>query len=309
MPRLLGGVFCSLVLFFFVYAFATMRTIQSTIETLTKQTARQEITERAFIHMPLEAKNVVVYDATHNVVIYGRGAMAPRPLASISKIMTTLVARNFLAETTPITITAKDRTEERDATLRNGDTWKTSDLMQYSLVSSSNDGVTALCNAVNRMTQDSSPDKNCISFMNQYATNHGLTSMLFQNASGLDQKNGNPSNLGSALDVAKLLTNAYNTYPTIFEATRTPSVTFKATKYIYTATNTNEDVNKISNLLAGKTGYTDVAGGNLAILYAPNPNTHIVIVVLGSSHDGRFDDMLTLVSRTNIYLKALGYLQ
>ena len=43
--------------------------------------------------------------------------------------------------------------------------------------------------------------------------------------------------------------------------------------------------------MASKTGYTDAAGGNLAVLVNLNVNKPIVIVVLGSTVDGRFQDV------------------
>ena len=92
----------------------------------------------------------------------------------------------------------------------------------------------------------------------------------------------------------------------LFAATREPVLTFHTNKFVYTAENTDEDLDKIANILAGKTGYTDSAGGNLAILYTPIANKQVAIVVLGSSRDGRFSDMLELVRRTDIYMNVYG---
>ena len=61
------------------------------------------------------------------------------------------------------------------------------------------------------------------------------------------------------------------------------------------ASNTNDAVSKIPNMIGSKTGYTDLAGGNLTIAFDAGLNRPIVITVLGSTHDDRFTDVLTLI--------------
>jgi D-alanyl-D-alanine carboxypeptidase len=54
--------------------------------------------------------------------------------------------------------------------------------------------------------------------------------------------------------------------------------------------------------LASKTGYTDLAGGCLVVAFNAGINHPIIIVVLGSSPDGRFSDVLNLASTTLAYI-------
>lgn len=170
---------------------------------------------------------------------------------------------------------------------------------------SSNDGSEAICNAVTELVSITTPSLDCIALMNQYAKNQGLTSLYFANASGLDLPTGAPSNFGSAYDVARLLHIAYDSHPELLHATSLPTATFTTKNYSYEAVNTDKILEDVGTILAGKTGFTYTAGGNLAILYEPRPGTEIAIVVLGSSRDGRFDDMLELVRRTNQYVRTL----
>ncbi len=72
------------------------------------------------------------------------------------------------------------------------------------------------------------------------------------------------------------------------------------------AFNTNEALGEIPGLLMGKTGFTDLAGGNLAVVFEAGPARPIVVVVLGSTREGRFADMRILVETT---LRALGNTQ
>lgn len=50
--------------------------------------------------------------------------------------------------------------------------------------------------------------------------------------------------------------------------------------------------------MASKTGLTDLAGGNLAIAFDAGLGHPIVVVVLGSTEDGRLTDVENLVDAT-----------
>jgi D-alanyl-D-alanine carboxypeptidase len=66
--------------------------------------------------------------------------------------------------------------------------------------------------------------------------------------------------------------------------------------------NTNTIVGELPNILASKTGFTDLAGGNLAVIIDPSLNRPILIVVLGSTKEGRFQDVSNLAQKTIEYL-------
>ena len=55
--------------------------------------------------------------------------------------------------------------------------------------------------------------------------------------------------------------------------------------------NTNQTIETLSGAEASKTGYTDRAGGNLAVIVDISVGHPIVIVVLGSTRQGRFQDI------------------
>ncbi len=60
--------------------------------------------------------------------------------------------------------------------------------------------------------------------------------------------------------------------------------------------NTNEVVQNIDGLIASKTGYTDLSGGNLVVAFDAGLNHPIIVTVLGSSQEGRFSDTLKLIN-------------
>jgi D-alanyl-D-alanine carboxypeptidase len=68
--------------------------------------------------------------------------------------------------------------------------------------------------------------------------------------------------------------------------------------------NTNKAIDLLPNVIASKTGFTDLAGGNLVVAFDAGIAHPIIIAVLGSSFDGRFDDMTKLVNSTIEYLSG-----
>ena len=100
--------------------------------------------------------------------------------------------------------------------------------------------------------------------------------------------------------MARLFTYILQNHPEIFEATRTARfVTYSLDKISHTAVNTDAEINNIPGIIGSKTGYSDLAGGNLAIVYDASINYPIIVVVLGSTYDERFTDVLSLVKATN----------
>ena len=66
--------------------------------------------------------------------------------------------------------------------------------------------------------------------------------------------------------------------------------------------NTNLVASEIPGLLGSKTGLTDLAGGNLVFAFDPELGRPIVITILGSTEEGRFQDVRKLISATLEYI-------
>jgi D-alanyl-D-alanine carboxypeptidase len=85
-------------------------------------------------------------------------------------------------------------------------------------------------------------------------------------------------------------------YPTIITDTAKPIATYiSADKKRHVAINTNKIIAALPGLRASKTGYTDIADGNLAVVIDAGVNQPYAIVVLGSTESGRFRDVDKLV--------------
>jgi D-alanyl-D-alanine carboxypeptidase len=87
--------------------------------------------------------------------------------------------------------------------------------------------------------------------------------------------------------------------PLIAQATTQPYISITSLQgTTHTFVNTNIDVTHIPNPLLSKTGYTDLAGGNLVVVYDAAINHPVAIVVLGSTESGRFSDVQQLMNAT-----------
>jgi D-alanyl-D-alanine carboxypeptidase len=125
----------------------------------------------------------------------------------------------------------------------------------------------------------------------------------FNNETGLDLSSSESGGYSSSRDVAFLFAYVLRNHPEILEATRHEIFNVKSENNIkHSATNTNIGIQNIPGLIASKTGYTDMAGGNLAIVFDPGVGRPIVVVALGSSEVGRFSDISLLTKTTFEYL-------
>lgn len=261
-------------------------------------------TSSPFDNIQIEGKAAYVYDIENNKIIYQKDAQEPLPLASITKIMTSVVALEEAPADTKVTFTSDDNTGQDGNRIKVGEVWNLGSLINFTLVASSNDGAEAVASAVGSISSKNgeSATSTFIDMMNTKAQTLGLTSMHFINPSGLDIDTTQAGAYGSAADVAHLFAYTLLNHPDIFQDTRKSQITVNSNMYAHTAVNTDTAVNMIPGLIGSKTGLTDLAGGNLAIVIDAGIEHPIALVVLGSSETGRFTDMMTLVAKTYAYL-------
>lgn len=244
-----------------------------------------------YAKIDLEAKAAVVYDPDKNEILYSHNAYAPMPLASVTKIMTALAAYEGASPWQEITISPEILRAEGDSGLRRDERWRLADLIEFTLITSSNDGATALAAA---------GQTNFISKMNALAQQLGLEQTNFNNPTGLDLPTGEGGAYGSAFDVAKLMGYVLTNHPEILSATSQASWSVRSDSQLnHFASNTNTLARALPGLFASKTGYTDAAGGNLAVAVDLGLREPVIVVVLGSSEAGRFRDVNQLLTATS----------
>ncbi len=260
------------------------------------------------IPLALEAKAAYVIDVVSGEVLYAQNATTSLPLASVTKLMTALTAYEQVPLSTVATIRAGDVAQEGDSGLLANEHWKLKDLLDFTLLVSSNDGASALASAsmaFSTSSQDAEVRKSeFVTLMNQKAQKLGLAETYFANESGLDISSTTAGAYGSAKDMTSLFSYVLRNHPEIIEATRYEKVSFTSIDdFRHPAKNTNEVVNSIPGLIGSKTGLTDLAGGNLLLGMDIGFGRPVIIAVLGSSEKGRFADAEALASSTLAYFR------
>ncbi len=248
----------------------------------------------AYAHMALIGHAAIVYDLSTGKTLYQKNAQTQLPLASLTKLLTMYAAANTFTPHAQITMSAAAIAQDGDSGLTVGETFAFNDLARFALVASSNDAAAAIVEsaAVEQNTTDRS-------LLASAAAAAGLTSTYALNGTGLDVDTKVSGGYGSAEDVAKLASALLKKAPTIASATIERSITVRDTSgVVHTLPNTNQDIVHVPNPLLSKTGFTDLAGGNLVVIFDAGINHPVAVVVLGSTRDGRFTDVDQLVSHT-----------
>lgn len=308
------------LLFLIILFFITLNYTKS-VENKTQNKSTQIDTEEektlykfnteVFEDLIIEGKGFVVYDPRTESVIYQKNSNISYPLASMTKVMTIMLAYKVIPEKTIIKINSFDLEVEGDSGLKVGDSWDRDDLMSYTLSVSSNDGAHALARVGGEYITGEKSDytkqvASFVEYMNKLALEYGFSSIVFKNESGLDINENEPAVVGNGVDVAKLFAKAYLEIPQIFETT-TKSISYISSESnVYKAKNTNEAASKIPGLALSKTGYTDLADGNLGVVVEVSPGTPVVIVVMHSTKEGRFRDVEEIY---NTVLKSMAEYQ
>ena len=152
-------------------------------------------------------------------------------------------------------------------------------------------------------TTESDSQSVFVNEMNSTMTELGFPDMHFLNPSGLDESTTTSGGYGSAKDVAGILSYLIKNHPELITNTGEEKTTLSSDYVSHLATNTDEALPIIPSLIPSKTGYTDLAGGNLAIIMDAGLMRPVALVVLDSSYDGRFTDIKKLVEATISALK------
>lgn len=256
---------------------------------------------KLFEGLSLGAKSVYVLDVQTGETLFAKNASTQLPLASITKVALALAVSEVLSPEEVITLPSYVSSGGASALLP-GQRIKVKDLLDFTLVASSNSGAQVLADMADERIRGANPNaplgEGALYRMNALAEELGLSQTYFLNVHGLDESMTQAGAYGSAQDIATLFAYATRAHRDVFENTTQNGILFSDASGSGEAhaQNTNEALGEIPGLIMGKTGFTDLAGGNLGVVFEAEPGHPIAIVVLGSTRDGRFADMKLLVS-------------
>jgi D-alanyl-D-alanine carboxypeptidase (penicillin-binding protein 5/6) len=260
-------------------------------------------TTEHFDALTLGAEAVMVWDVASQRLLFARNQDEQLPLASITKLMTALLADELLTSTSTITISQSAINQDGTSGFLIEEQFSLASLSDLILLTSSNDGAYAVAETLGSYFDETAPAEAFIAVMNIRAAELGLSQTFFRNPTGLDVSPTEAGAYGSARDVAILTEHILRTNPGLIEATAEPAHTIISENgLVHSARNTNQSVSDISGIIGSKTGFTTLAGGNLVIAFDAGVNRPVIAVVLGSTWQGRFDDIAALVEATRATL-------
>jgi len=213
--------------------------------------------------------------------------------------MTALISSELVPEGTIITIRKSDIDVEGDSGLMVGEKWTLKNALDFTLMASSNDGAHALASVIGYVKvkkRGETVQDMFIDAMNKKAKELNLSQTYYLSNSGLDLNKVIGGAFGSARDMALLMSYILKNSPSILEATKYSTLKIKSKEYTHLVKNTNQDAVTIPGILGSKTGFTDLAGGNLVVAFDIGIGHPIVVSVLGSSREGRFEDVKKLIN-------------
>ena len=221
----------------------------------------------------LRSSEALVLDVTDHKVLYARKADVPHPIASISKLMTSLVvaeADQPLDEV--LQVTPADRAIGRGAysRLAVGTRLTRAELFHLALMASENRAAHALArNYPGGLAA-------CISAMNAKARALGMTHTHFVEPTGLSSEN-----TSTPEDLAKLVMAAAQS-PVIRRYSTSRGFTIRSGRHMVAYHNTDSLVDRASwHIVVQKTGFTNAAGHCL-VMQAVIDHRTVVMVLLNS---------------------------
>jgi hypothetical protein len=196
-----------------------------------------------FVVSDLESGSVILSSGDNNIesdIILNDS----KSIASLTKLMTALISYKEFDLNSSIKISwDATATYGQQGNLSVGEIFSVEDIINITLLTSSNDGAEALA-----MNHEHGRDS-LIKLMNQQATNLGMNETFYEDASGLSAKNN------SSLNDLKILTEYLNNYyPEILKITKEKSYTTKGRTWF-----NNSKFRNDKNYFGGKNGYTDEA--------------------------------------------------
>ena len=232
-----------------------------------------------------DARAFYVVNASNGEVLAARNANEAVPIASITKLMTAIVALEHLKPSDVVTVSGRAaQVGESRIPLAAGQRITVEDLLKGALIQSANNAADALAAAAS-----GGDTAQFVGWMNEKARTLGLRDTHFTRPDGLDS----PGHLSSARDVAVLAQVAMHS-PVVRSIVQRQSDTIEGGSFVVHTW--NDLLGRFPGLLGVKTGHTADAGW-CQVAAARRPGYTIYAVILGSpSRARRNDDLQALLS-------------
>jgi D-alanyl-D-alanine carboxypeptidase len=223
----------------------------------------------------INASSAILMDIDSHRILYSKDIHNIRSVASISKVMTAILAIESGKLDEEVVIGEEiNKAYGSGIYIKTGEKLKLRDLIYGLMLRSGNDAALAIANFVSKDTES------FVKLMNEKANEIGMNDTTFNNPSGLDEEKGNYS---SAYDMALLMSYAYKN-DDFKKITGTKKYTLKTNMNTYVWNNKNKLLSSYKYTTGGKTGYTKIAKRTLVTTASKN-GLNLVVVTLNDGND------------------------
>ena len=221
------------------------------------------------------ASSAILMDTDNNRIIYAKNIHEIRSIASISKIMTCILAieSNKLEDKVVVTDVIK-QAYGSGIYIQEGEELTLRDLLYGLMLRSGNDAALMIADYVGESVEK------FVEMMNEKARSIGMKNTTFNNPTGLDEVKGNYS---TSYDMA-ILTSYAMKNDIYIKIVSTKKYKLKTNMNTYSWTNKNKLLHSYKYTTGGKTGYTKKAKRTL-VTTASKSNTNLVAVTLNDGND------------------------
>ena len=210
----------------------------------------------------LYARSAVLIDADSGRVLFEKEADVIRPMASTTKIMTCIIALEYLKEHPDQTVEVSDQAVSQPKVhlgMQRGEAFYLKDLLYSLMLESHNDSAVAVAEGVAGSVEKFAEK------MNAKAAEIGCKDTHFITPNGLDAKDAGGIHSTTAKDLAKIMRYCImisTEKETFLEVTRAKEYQFQDTekKRSFSCHNHNTFLDMMDGALSGKTGFTADAG-------------------------------------------------
>lgn len=244
-------------------------------------------------NLTISASSAISYDLTTNSLLFEKNVEQRLPMASLTKIMTAVVALEHKKSNDAYVVTQNDLVGEDSMGLLSGETLSLEDLLYGLVLHSANDAAETLA------TNFPQGREAFIADMNLKAQSLGLLNTHFTNPTGLE---GDGSQFTTAQDLLVITRYALLNFAIFDQVVQTFDYTIPqtTTHQQYALENETNLLTSYPGVKGVKTGYTPEAGLCL-VTYLDYGGHKIIAVVLGS--DDRRGDMKDILDYS---LRSLG---
>lgn len=246
--------------------------------------------------LTIESPSVVLMELTSGRILYEKDGDTPRKPASVTKIMTMLLAFDAIkagkiALTDEITVSqhAADMGGSQ-VYLEAGEVQTFDDLLKCMIVSSANDAAVAVSEAV------AGSEEAFVKKMNERAKKLQMNHTNFVNVCGLEAEGHEMS----AMDIALLSRELILTHPEVFDYSSIwmDHITHKTKRgeSEFGLANTNKFLKKYNGANGLKTGYTSVAGFSMCATAKRDGMTLLAVVMGSKTKEIRYQDAEALLN-------------